>query len=135
MKSVPEKTWVYLRNRPVESTVKHSTIVNQIMRGKGVTEKAVDLAIRRMVRDGALLHTNIRGMYEITPSMLSWGDKVNFRSGKKGKKGHKKAKKADVVSTDNVIMNLLNAMAEAENELRRLMSVDRKAKELARKCG
>lgn len=131
-KSIRQRVWLNIKNKDVGTNVNAKTIANQLKipdRGD-----AVVTALHNMRTDGCLDGTDTVGRFKITPKTEDWGNHIRFISvASKKKKLVKKRTVADnfrLRHSNPVIDTLLNAMAEAEDELNRLVALDEKVREL-----
>lgn len=144
-KSIKERIWRTLRSRKEGSTFTVHAVAGVLQRRDEDlrrVSKSVNWELCKMAKLG-LIDRVSKGKYELPPEFFIWGMNHKFKASSPKPKARPPKKKqpirkkaiARVRALTNeridVIENLLNAMAEAEPELRRLMEQDKTIQKLA----
>ena len=129
MKSASEIVYNQLKNRAPGSKILLASLANA---NPSHSQKSINGALARMVRKGYLERFS-RGIYIVNDKTKSYGDGRGFRTKPKNAVFPKssKTKKSENANVD-VLQALLDAMAEAEPEIRRLKSIEQELISLTR---
>lgn len=126
MKTTIEKVYNLLRSREPGGTFRVSALI-KVYPGE---DKGIYSAVAKMRKAGVIKPLR-RGVYTIEPSLKEWGERRTWTQlGSKGAAKKKAAKKQVKRYDGDVLQNLLDAMAAAEPEIRRLLKIEQKLKEL-----
>lgn len=134
-KSTPQRIWAMLRSRKPGSKFHRQTLIDNLPNS---TPKAVSACLTKMRKRGALKVGVGRGNWIVTDKMADYGQTLSFRPNYNGKAKSirvpvKPSKpRSTAKPKKGVLEDLLSALAAAESEIRRLMALDAKVKELTR---
>ena len=133
------RVWNVIKHRSAGTTISLSAIKGQV---QNAPSSALGNAISKMIIQGGMKRVG-KGSYIVTQELLDWGNKRQWNEqytygGKP--RAHKQAELSlaptkpcsDLCNADNVLDKLLEVMAAAEPEIRRLREVERKLQEIMR---
>lgn len=129
-KATSVKIWNVLRSRAEGSTFSSRSLYNLYPNEK----KGISSILGKMVGFGVIEAIGVDGKmktYRIKEGFHKWGESRNWKNQyvkktvQKAENGH-----AQAVKNGNVLNDLLEAMAAAEPEIRRLAEIERKLKEM-----